>query len=372
MGSASTERWQAAQATEGGVAAKMSFSFSYYHQYLVNATYRMVSDLPILPVPGWPLVRGIQFGAPVNVSSSLTGVLPSVWLDGGTAWSVSDSQYEVDGLGRWASNSTTAGEVGSDTTISPVYYSQFLFIMGYSVIGGGSPPAPSLNYSTFGTRLYSALSSTPANVWLDKGSSYSLTGLLGVTSTERWTSGQQPTAGIASGALTLNTAYAHQFYFRITSNIDGGTFQPSEGWFDSGAALTLTATPSHGFGFERWEGTGASSYSGNLTETTVLISSPVTETAVFFPSYTIAVVGTGSVSYNSSSTSGSVQEGGTRVIFLPPGERITLRAIPSSFFYQFDSWSGTSPGSAATQTVSDMGPSCRRRRSSWIGSTCLP
>jgi hypothetical protein len=378
-GGSAPERWQAAQLPQGTVSSPQGISLLYYHQYLVNASYSVASELPILPFPGWPLLTGSQFGAAMNATTSPgTGGLPPVWLDGGTTWNISGSTLYSSGTERVATNSTTSGVVGVGLSISPAYYDQFLFSVGYSVLGGGSPAGPSVNYSSFGTMLSVPLATASAGMWLDKGSSYSVSPILSATPNERWATVQQGTAGSASATTNLSLSYSHQFlvsvstnYLGMSSSSAGGSVQPSDGWFDSGGVLTLQATPSSGWGFEGWQGSGPSSYSGNLTQTTIQVTSGIREVAVFYPSFTITVVGSGSVSYTSSGANGTVQGGQTRVLYLPPLEVVTLKAEPSAFFYRFESWGGTGSGAGATQVSSSLAPVTETATFGvdWVGSS---
>ncbi|MCI4370707.1 MAG: hypothetical protein L3J81_05195 [Thermoplasmata archaeon] len=61
----------------------------------------------------------------------------------------------------------------------------------------------------------------------------------------------------------------------------GGTESPSSGWFESGAALALSATPDLGETFVGWTGTGTGSYSGNASTPNATVGSPLTEFATF-------------------------------------------------------------------------------------------
>jgi hypothetical protein len=65
-------------------------------------------------------------------------------------------------------------------------------------------------------------------------------------------------------APTSNTTYMATFktqYFLTMTHGTGGRVSPSSGWKNSGAAVSISATPANGYSFSGWNGTGNGSYS---------------------------------------------------------------------------------------------------------------
>ena len=65
----------------------------------------------------------------------------------------------------------------------------------------------------------------------------------------------------------------------------GGTVSPSSGWRNSGATVSITATPTNNnqvsYSFSGWTGSGAGSYSGTNNPASITMNGPITETATF-------------------------------------------------------------------------------------------
>jgi outer membrane protein assembly factor BamB len=62
-------------------------------------------------------------------------------------------------------------------------------------------------------------------------------------------------------------------------------------------------------------------------------------------SFTITAQPSGSISYSYPGSSGTVSGGSTEVIYVPAGTTVLLSAQPSSFLYQFNSWTGATTSS---------------------------
>jgi uncharacterized repeat protein (TIGR02543 family) len=61
----------------------------------------------------------------------------------------------------------------------------------------------------------------------------------------------------------------------------GGTVTPASGWRSKGAQVTIRATPSNGYHFTGWTGSGNGSYSGANNPASITMNGPITETASF-------------------------------------------------------------------------------------------
>ncbi|MEP0825520.1 MAG: hypothetical protein HRF40_08545, partial [Nitrososphaera sp.] len=64
---------------------------------------------------------------------------------------------------------------------------------------------------------------------------------------------------------------------------------PSSDWYDSGKQVTISASPSSGYKFDKWSGSGSGSYSGTANPATVTVNAPMTETGGFQKVYTVSV-----------------------------------------------------------------------------------
>jgi hypothetical protein len=53
------------------------------------------------------------------------------------------------------------------------------------------------------------------------------------------------------------------------------------GWKNSAATVSITATPSTGYSFNSWTGTGTGSFSGSTNPASIIMNGPITETASF-------------------------------------------------------------------------------------------
>ena len=85
-------------------------------------------------------------------------------------------------------------------------------------------------------------------------------------------------------APTTSTAYTATFttQYHLTMNArTGGTVMPASGWRNNGAQVTIRATPSNGYHFAGWTGSGNGSYSGTNNPASVTMNGPITETASF-------------------------------------------------------------------------------------------
>ena len=83
---------------------------------------------------------------------------------------------------------------------------------------------------------------------------------------------------------TTNTTYTATFttqYYLTMSHGVGGTVSPASGWKNSGAAVSIHATPANSYSFSNWSGSGSGSYSGTNNPASITMNGPITETATF-------------------------------------------------------------------------------------------
>jgi len=89
-------------------------------------------------------------------------------------------------------------------------------------------------------------------------------------------------------APTANKTYTASFtkqYFLTMSAGTGGKVSPASGWKNSGAIVSLTATPTNttlvSYSFSGWTGSGTGSFSGTTNPVSIVMGGPITETASF-------------------------------------------------------------------------------------------
>jgi len=85
-------------------------------------------------------------------------------------------------------------------------------------------------------------------------------------------------------APTTSTSYSVNFttqYYLTTVAGTGGTINPSSGWFNGGASVPITGNALPGYSFDGWIGSGAGSYSGISSSTSITMSGPIAETGNF-------------------------------------------------------------------------------------------
>jgi subtilisin-like proprotein convertase family protein len=96
-----------------------------------------------------------------------------------------------------------------------------------------------------------------------------------------WSDGGAISHTVAPTSGTTYTAYfATQYYLTMVAGA-GGSVNPSSGWYNSGAVVSISATPNSGYSFSGWTGSGSGSYSGNNNPASITMSGPITETASF-------------------------------------------------------------------------------------------
>jgi hypothetical protein len=96
-----------------------------------------------------------------------------------------------------------------------------------------------------------------------------------------WTGGRAISHTVAPTTNRTYTAtFTTQYYLTMTHGT-GGTVIPASGWKNSGATVSITATPATGYSFNNWRGTGTGSFSGTTNPASITMGGPITETATF-------------------------------------------------------------------------------------------
>jgi hypothetical protein len=232
-----------------------------------------------------------------------------VWLDDGSAWSVSESIPASPTDERWRAVAGTTGTAAPSLTIAPEYYHQYRMTLSYSVLGGDSYAPPTFTADQLGHTADYALSATAQDLWFDSGSHWSVTNpIMGSYAGERGYTSQQ-VSGTVSAATTIPFTYHTQYRLSIQANglpsesptsiylggsaADGGTAydgHPFMKWFDAGAYTgTIGVDPS----FTAYMFTGWDDATTANPHATMLMSSARTVTANYAPLYTVTFTESG-------------------------------------------------------------------------------
>ncbi len=103
----------------------------------------------------------------------------------------------------------------------------------------------------------------------------------------------------ASGNITVGTkpvtepvTYGTQYYLTMGASPSGSaTLSPANGWENSGASVSISATPKSGYTFRSWSGEGSGNYTGGANPASVTMNGPVSEVA------NLVFTGTSAVSF---------------------------------------------------------------------------
>jgi hypothetical protein len=219
--------------------------------------------------------------------------------------------------------------------------------MGYDITGGGTPGAPKLSGTQFG-RTFSTAMANATTYFVDQGTRWSVSNPLQEGGPrERWFT-SQGTNGTALEPASLTFVYYHQYAISVAPLPPlGGATEVSASWENAGGAVQITEVASPDWQFEGWSGSGVGSYSGPLNSTSLLVSGPLEENATFYPGLTVGAGAGGQVAYSSDFGSGTVPAGGVRIFYVPPGAKVVLDPLPTSFLYAFSGWRGSTSASGS-------------------------
>ncbi|HLJ45113.1 MAG TPA: hypothetical protein VKU01_03855, partial [Bryobacteraceae bacterium] len=240
----------------------------------------------------------------VTVTETLPAGLTLVSM-GGSGWSCAGTSCtRSDGLAKGASFAPITVTVNvAASAVSPL-------VNQVSVSGGGSASATAMDSTTLAVSVTLQTNPTGLQVSVDGGSplttpqTITLTGgshQLSVVATQSGPSGTRylftgwndATTGTTdsinvTGSATFTANFKTQYQLTISgSPANGGSVTPpSGGFYDSGAAVPVTATANSGFTFGNWTGSVASTTSAS---TTVTMSAPETVVANFLTPGSITI-----------------------------------------------------------------------------------
>ncbi len=146
-----------------------------------------------------------------------------------------------------------------------------------------------------------------------------------------------PVSLVMDASKSVTAAFAANAYTLSISAANGAvTASPSQATYTHGEVVTLTATPSTGYGFSSWSGDA----SGTAASTTVTMDGNKSVTAAFtLNTYTLSI----------SSANGTVARDPEQATYTH-GQTVTLTAVPATG-YSFSSWSGDLSGTVASATI---------------------
>jgi photosystem II stability/assembly factor-like uncharacterized protein len=278
MNGGTGERWITATVTLPATSSATT-ALSYYHQYSVPVYYSVSGSGSGYSAP---ILTYNYFGSSTPVTLATTP--NTLWMDA-SSWSVTNPLGGSTSTEQWETYASS-GTVASTNPISPVYYHQYSVSFSYSVAGGGSGySAPTLTYTSLGSGQIISLTTTPTFYWIDSGGSWSVPNPLGgSSSSERWET--NTSSGTVSGSTSISLLYFHQFFVSWNASPNaGGALSPSQaGWYDSGAVVQISATPSSNYGFSGWNSSTPLITFGNPASptTTVTIDGSGTIQANFY------------------------------------------------------------------------------------------
>ncbi|MBS7634645.1 hypothetical protein KEJ34_04000 [Candidatus Bathyarchaeota archaeon] len=124
-----------------------------------------------------------------------------------------------------------------------------------------------------------------------------------------WTANSSGTNYVQSNPIIMNApktakaVWKTQYYLTMQSSpSEGGSVSPSSGWYDAGSTVTVSASPSPSWAFERWVGFGSGSYNGTSSSADITINNPINQTAYFYTFSVSVSPSVGSVVQGESAT----------------------------------------------------------------------
>jgi len=223
-GSLGNVRW-IAQNVSGIVSRPADLSPTYYHQYSLSVSFA-VKNGPSNPTA--PLFFADSMGSRFN--ASLASLSSNVWLDAGSQYTLTDPLVGGNSTVRWSAGSASSGTV-TDSNIAVTYYRQYELTASFKTSddsvatqvsnGISSPVLAPLSGFEGNRNVTIPLGTEPRGVWLDSGSSYSISKVLLTLPTERWIA----TAAL-NGTVALNSTASQTYYhgYLLTvSDSDSGT-----------------------------------------------------------------------------------------------------------------------------------------------------
>jgi hypothetical protein len=220
----------------------------------------------------------IGMNGPANTTILLSTVSQKIWILSGS----DDSISLISGKSgeQWTPRVSSYMITSPDSVTSIEFYHQYEVTFSSTILGGGSGfTPPSINYTSLGSSL---IAPNGSKVWVDAGSSYLYPATLaGSSSNEQWISKGVISAKVELPTL-ISTLYLNQYYVNLSVYPAGsGSLSSQSGWYNAMTTVDLSAIPNVGWFFQGWSGSGVNSYSGTTSALKIVVSSPITENALF-------------------------------------------------------------------------------------------
>jgi hypothetical protein len=347
----STQRWITENATQGMATGPTTVQIVYYHQYFVGFTFGTSNNSTSVNSSAFPSVTFISGGSQTSVLANGT----QVWADSGSPFGYS-SVLQISPDDRLVISGNESGNISGTGTQSDAYIQEFFVNASYSISGisssnVSSPPEITIDGNNSVATF--PLSARGNDYWISAGSKWSASeNYTGSSTLEKWVGSD--TSGIVASSTAIMPDYSPEFLVTVGQNVpSAGLIEAKQGWYLANSSLAISADASQGWKFEMWTG-GAGTF--NQSSTSIIVNSPVNETAVFYASLSISPASDGHVTYSYGSTSGTVQGGSTTTLYVPPDTSVSMSASSDSSFYSPGQWSignsTSSPPSSFTLSVS--------------------
>ena len=145
----------------------------------------------------------------------------SAWSDYGGAATFPASTVSSGSSERWSIGNaySTAALTTGGNTYSKQYYHQYQQTLSYSVVGGGSPSAPTATGSAFGSAYAPSLTTSVTAYWFDASGSITFSTSAGGVG-ERWAHSPASVSAASSGSQVVNMYHQYQVTF-AQANLGG-------------------------------------------------------------------------------------------------------------------------------------------------------
>lgn len=330
IGSGSNVRWYSPQPLSGTGAAGTCL-FSFQHQYSLIMQVNPLSAGSVAPGSSWQNAgAALQISAVTNVGYDFLS-----WIGSGTG------SYSGNGNPAGITMNAPITEIANfeGTTV-------IAMTVNYAVVGGGTGySAPVFHYTLNGVGRQYTLTNTPTPILCDSGTAWWVTTnpLSGSTGSERWYSGQEMIGTASTQDIVFS--FCHQYLLTMQlSPSAGGTVMPGSSWQNTGSTVILSASPTTGYTFLTWTGSGVGSYTGTANPTVVLMNVPITEIAYFeshAPPYQCCLI-----AVNTSPLGLDNPYGGGAYV---PNTRITI-SVNNVTGYAFQKWQRDGVDFTSSQT----------------------
>lgn len=170
-----------------------------------------------------------------------------------------------------------------------------------------------------------------------------------------WTGGGAISHSVAPTTNKIYTANFTKQYYLTMSRGPGGTVSPASGWRNSGAVVSISATPTNNtsvsYTFAGWTGGGSGSYSGTNNPASITMNEPIGETATFTQNPVQITVQT-SIAGPSFSVDGTAYNSAQTFSWSPGSSHIIATTSPQNAGGVSYIWNNWSDGGAISHTAS--------------------